>query len=134
MLREDALRTVAPVNRCPRAVPWDPILKKKFLVGRIGCGRSEPNLGTCPDFGNTFKTEEQRHAGLTMMFPYAKICHAKTLEFNAQGEMTSFDFPACVALAEKAGFQGVYSIEFEGSGDPMQGVTWTLAILKKALA
>jgi sugar phosphate isomerase/epimerase len=94
---------------------------------------NHPNLGTCPDFGNTFKTEEQRHAGLTMMFPYAKICHAKTLEFNATGEMTSFDFPGCIALAEKAGFTCVYSIEFEGSGDPMQGVAWTLAMLKKAL-
>jgi hypothetical protein len=47
--------------------------------------------------------------------------------------MTSFNFPACIALAEKIGFAGVYSIEFEGSGDPMQGVAWTLAMLKKAL-
>lgn len=95
---------------------------------------NDPNLGTCPDFGNTFKTEEARHAGLTMMFPYAKICHAKSLKFNEKGEHISFDFPACVALAEKLGYQGVYSIEFEGDGDPMQGVAWTLALLKKALA
>ena len=93
-----------------------------------------PYMGTCPDFGNGFKTEAARHAGMEAMFPYAKVCHAKTLEFNDQGEMTSFDFGACVALAEKAGLTGMYSIEYEGSGDPMQGVPWTIALLKKALA
>ena len=100
------------------------------LIKEVG----NPYMGTCPDFGNGFKTEAARHAGLAALFPYAKVCHAKTLEFNAQGEMTSFDFGACVALAEKAGFKGMYSIEYEGSGDPMQGVSWTIALLKKALA
>ena len=95
---------------------------------------NNPYMGTCPDFGNGFKSEAARHAGMEALFPYAKVCHAKTLEFDRQGEMTSFDFPACVALAEKSGFTGMYSIEYEGSGDPMQGVSWTLALLKKALS
>jgi sugar phosphate isomerase/epimerase len=100
------------------------------LIKSVG----NPVMGACPDFGNGFKTEAARHAGLAALFPYAKVCHAKTLEFNDKGEMTSFDFPACIKLAEKSGFKGMYSIEYEGSGDPMQGVTWTIALLKKALA
>ena len=68
-----------------------------------------------------------------MLFPYARICHAKSIKFNEAGEMTSFDFGRCVALAEKKGFQGIYSIEYEGEGDPYLGVTRTVALLKKAL-
>jgi sugar phosphate isomerase/epimerase len=91
---------------------------------------NKPNMGTLPDFGN-FPNDEVRYPALEMMFPYARICHAKSIDFNEKGEMTTFDFHRCVALAEKAGFKGVYSVEFEGKGDPYDGVTKTIAMLRK---
>jgi len=79
-------------------------------------------LGALPDFGN-FPDATTRARGLALLFPYAPtVCHAKGLAFNAQGNETQFDFPACVAIARREKFRGVYSVEFEGAGDPYDGV------------
>jgi hypothetical protein len=54
-----------------------------------------------PDFGN-FPDDDTRERGLRVLFPLAKsICHAKLIPSIAR----------CIAIAEKAGFGGVYSIE-----------------------
>ena len=69
-----------------------------------------------------------------MLFPYAHVvCHAKGLEFDAQGRETKFDFPKCVEISKQAGFKGVYSIEYEGPGDPYLGVQKVLDELVKYL-
>jgi len=79
-------------------------------------------LGALPDFGN-FPDARTRARGLTLLFPYAPtVCHAKGLAFDAQGNETRFNFPACVAIAKRENFRGVYSVEFEGAGDPYEGV------------
>lgn len=79
-------------------------------------------LGALPDFGN-FPDEETRQRGLPMLFPYAKtVCHAKGLEFDANGNETKFNFAGCIEVSKRANYKGVYSIEFEGSGDPYTGV------------
>lgn len=80
------------------------------------------NCGALPDFGN-FPDEATREKGLPMLFPYAStVCHAKGLKFDEQGKETAFDFPRAVAASRKAGFRGIYSIEYEGPGDPYAGV------------
>jgi sugar phosphate isomerase/epimerase len=80
------------------------------------------NCGALPDFGN-FPDEATRQRGLKLLFPFGRIvCHAKGLKFDAQGNETVFNFPQCVETAKKSGFKGVYSIEFEGEGDPYEGV------------
>jgi len=79
-------------------------------------------LGALPDFGN-FPDEKTRERGLALLFPYAStVCHAKGLEFDAQGNETRFNFPACVEIAKREKFRGTYSVEFEGTGDPYRGV------------
>ena len=79
-------------------------------------------FGALPDFGN-FPDPETRARGLALLFPYAPtICHAKGLEFDAQGNEMKYDFPRCVEIAKRDRFRGVYSVEFEGTGDPYQGV------------
>ena len=79
-------------------------------------------LGALPDFGN-FPDEEARLKGLPMLFPYAKtVCHAKGLEFDGTGKESKFDFRKCVEISKQAGYKGVYSIEYEGQGDPYDGV------------
>jgi len=90
-------------------------------------------VGALPDFGN-FPDEETRERGLTVLFPYAHVvCHAKGLEFDSAGTETKFDFPKCVEISKKAGFKGIYSVEYEGPGDPYDGVQKTLDELVKYL-
>jgi sugar phosphate isomerase/epimerase len=79
-------------------------------------------FGALPDFGN-FPDAETRARGLALLFPHAPtVCHAKGLEFDAQGNETRYNFPGCVEIAKRERFRGVYSVEFEGPGDPYVGV------------
>jgi sugar phosphate isomerase/epimerase len=90
-------------------------------------------VGALPDFGN-FPDEATREKGLPLLFPYAHVvCHAKGLEFDAAGNETKYDFPKCIEISKKAAFTGVYSIEYEGSGEPYEGVQKTLDELLKYL-
>ena len=90
-------------------------------------------VGALPDFGN-FPDEDTRERGLALLFPYAHVvCHAKGLDFDSAGIETKFDFPKCIEISKKAGFKGIYSIEYEGPGDPYAGVQKTLDELLKYL-
>ena len=88
--------------------------------------------GTLPDFGNF--PEAERYRGLELMFPYAPtVCHARGLKFNAQGEETGLDFRRCMQIAKAAGFQGAYSAELGGGGEPYDGVQMIINELLKYL-
>ena len=91
------------------------------------------NCGALPDMGN-FPDEATRHRGLQLLYPYAKtVSHAKGLKFDAAGKETAFDFPNAMDAAKKAGFAGVFSIEYEGPGDPHIGVQHVIDELKQYL-
>jgi sugar phosphate isomerase/epimerase len=79
--------------------------------------------GTCPDFGNFAPRSRQfALAQLKMLAPYASnICHAKD-GIAEKGTFYPDDFAASMRVMQQAGFQGVYSMEFEGLGDPIAGV------------
>jgi sugar phosphate isomerase/epimerase len=90
-------------------------------------------VGALPDFGN-FPDEATRERGLALLFPYAHVvCHAKGLDFDPAGNETKFDFPKCIEISKKARFSGIYSIEYEGPGDPYDGVQKTLDELLRYL-
>lgn len=91
-----------------------------------------PGLGTAPDFGN-FR-EDERYDVLAEWAPRAKIVHAKTFDFDDDGRMTAFDFARCVRIVDDAGYDGYYSIEFEGDGDQVDGVKRSLALLDEVAA
>ena len=101
------------------------------LIVRIMEEVGSPNIGTCPDFGNT--PDETRYEFLERIMPYAKILHAKFLEFDEDGEETKIDAKRCLDLARAVGFDGYCSIEFEGSEDQPEGVTKSAALLRKYL-
>ena len=83
--------------------------------------------GALPDFGN-FPDNETRERGLRLLFPLAKgVCHAK---LNNE----RFDLARCVQISKDAGFQGVYSIEAGGRGDPFRAVEEVLAALRASLS
>jgi sugar phosphate isomerase/epimerase len=91
------------------------------------------NFGTLPDFGN-FPDEDTREKGLPMLFPFAHVvCHAKGLEIGPDGEEKRYDFPKAIQASKRASYKGIYSIEFEGPGDPYVGVQKTLDELLKYL-
>ena len=90
-------------------------------------------FGALPDFAN-FPDEPTRKRGLALLFPYAQVvCHAKGLEFDSSGQETKFDFSDSVAISKRAQFKGIYSIEYEGRGDPYVGVQKVLDELVKLL-
>jgi sugar phosphate isomerase/epimerase len=99
------------------------------LFKLVGPGR----IGALPDFGN-FPDEPTREKGLRMLFPYAQtVCHAKDREFDVNGAEKRFNFSQAMEIARKAAFRGVYSIEFEGPGDPYAGIQKILDELLKYL-
>lgn len=71
------------------------------------------NFYTLPDFGNY--SDDARFAALEKILPHAYLISAKAAEFKVRAdgslEHTSFDFDRCMQMAERAGFQGVYSVE-----------------------
>ena len=102
------------------------LVKLMKLVGP-GC------IVALPDFSN-FPDEPTRERGLKMLFPYAPtVCHATGLEFDANGIETGYDFSQAMEIAKRSGFHGVYSIEFDGPGDPYSGIQKTLDELLKYL-
>ncbi len=89
------------------------------IVKKIGTDRT----GTCPDFGN-FATRSAEYAlkQLRMLAPYASsICHSKD-GIADKGIFHADNFPASMKVMKDVGFKGIYSLEFEGLGDPMDGV------------
>jgi sugar phosphate isomerase/epimerase len=91
-----------------------------------------PGLATSPDFGN-FK-EAERYDFLAALAPRAAIVHAKTLDFDASGRMPAYDVARCVRVVAETGFDGYYSVEFEGAGDQIDGVERSLALLGEIAA
>lgn len=91
--------------------------------------------GTCPDFGN-FATKSAAFAleQLRMLAPYASnICHAKD-GIAEKGKFYADDFPASMKVMREAGFRGVYSLEFEGLGEPIDGVRKLMELTEQNLA
>jgi sugar phosphate isomerase/epimerase len=84
-------------------------------------------MGTCPDFGNF--AAETRYDDLKKVAPYAVIVHAKTFEFDLDGEETTIDFSRCAKIFKD--FTGYWSVEFEGPGDQHDGTRKTIQLIEK---
>lgn len=99
------------------------------LIKLVGPGR----IGALPNFAN-FPDETTRATGLKMLFPLAPtVCHASLTELNADEAKPVFDFPQAIEIAKQSGFRGLYTIEFDGPGDPYTGIQKTLDELLKDL-
>lgn len=90
--------------------------------------------GTCPDFGN-FATRSAAFAleQLRMLAPYASnICHSKD-GIAEDGKFYPDDFAGSMKIMRETGFKGVYSLEFEGLGDPIGGVHKLMSLTEEHL-
>lgn len=100
------------------------------IVTQLGRDRT----GTCPDFGN-FATKSAAYAltQLHTLAPYASnICHAKD-GIAEHGVFYPDDFAASMKVMKDSGFQGLYSLEFEGLGPPLEGVRKLMALTEEYL-
>jgi sugar phosphate isomerase/epimerase len=92
------------------------------------------NVYTLPDFGNY--PVETMWESLAKILPYAYVVSAKAVDFNAQGEHTSYDFDRCVQMCERAGFKGLYLVEQwsrrEQDLDPEKIADWMLQRVRAA--
>ena len=89
-------------------------------------------MGYLLDTGN-YDPKSDVYENIGKLGDSIKIVHAKTYDFDNQGEETQLDFNKIISELKKIGFNGFYSIEFEGELDPRTGVRNTLALLKKYL-
>ncbi len=81
-------------------------------------GVDSPWCRTLPDFGNISgkATEPKRLAVLSQLLPDAGLISAKGTQPDAKGEGAGTDLGACVRLAEKSGYGGIYSAEYWPKG------------------
>jgi sugar phosphate isomerase/epimerase len=89
-------------------------------------------IGTLPDFGNWYPPIE-RYEATKKIFPYAKAVHAKTKDIDENLNHPAFDLAKCVRIAKEAGYDGWLGIEYEGSGEPIEGVKRSVRILRPLL-
>ena len=107
------------------------VSRKADQIVAIIEGTDPEYVGSCPDFGNF--PIDIRYEELEKVAPYAYHIHAKSHNFKEDGEERDTDFGRVVDIFRKAGDKGIFSIEFEGPGDQIEGVKKTRDLLKKYL-
>jgi sugar phosphate isomerase/epimerase len=78
-------------------------------------------IGTLPDFGN-WPEGVDRFESLNKIMPFAKAVHAKVSDMDERLRHPKFDLDRCVAIVKESGYDGYLGIEFEGRGEPVEGV------------
>lgn len=81
--------------------------------------RCDGTVGLCADFGNYPRTS--RFDDLTAVLPYATSCHAKP-DYLSNGDMDRREFERNLEVARATGFDGPFSLIYEGEGDEWAGV------------
>jgi L-ribulose-5-phosphate 3-epimerase len=86
-------------------------------------------VGALVDFGNF--PAETRYDEVALVAPHAFITHVKVNVFDDKGEAAEYDFPRVLGMLKKTHYKGPISIEYEGKGDPVEGVQKTKALILK---
>ena len=90
------------------------------------------HLGACLNFG--FLPPDAWRVGLTRLAPYAIHVHAPSREFDAAGHETTIPYPACVGALKRVGYRGYISVEYEGKGDPLDGIVATRTLIERCIS
>lgn len=116
-------------------------------------GVADDNFGALVDIGNFMCADEEPFAGVGRLAPYAFHVHCKDFHFKSGNSLVpdSGFFATrggnylrgavighgvvpvlqCVKTLKNAGYDGYYTVEFEGLEDPITGVKLGLETLKK---
>jgi sugar phosphate isomerase/epimerase len=89
-------------------------------------------IGTLPDFGN-WPPEVEKYEALRRIMPYAHAVHAKVKDIDENLNHPAFDLERCVKVTKEAGYDGWLGIEYEGGGEPIEGVKRSVRKLRPLL-
>ncbi|MBC8106799.1 MAG: hypothetical protein H7Z14_09440 [Anaerolineae bacterium] len=103
------------------------------LIKKIGGFR----IGTFPDFERAAKSGDGNHY-LKRLTPYASALTASSISFkDAKGGVgyvhEPYDLTEMAKTVVSVGYQGTLAIDYRGTGDPIEGIEKTKAILSAAL-
>lgn len=129
----DALRVVLPAaitGRVKLAIEnhWGLSADTNALIEIVTALHSS-HVGVCLDLGN-FR-EGEADGGIRLLAPHAIHVHAKSYSFDASGQETKLNYRAAMQTLRAAGYDGVLSIEFEGDGDPAEGIRKTRTLIER---
>ena len=96
-------------------------------VCTLVCERLRGRVHLTADFGNFPKPA--RHASLRAILPYARSIHAKA-DHRTDGQLDDVEFARLLDLAADAGFDGAYTVVYEGPGDQWAGVSATADLIR----
>lgn len=114
----------------------DPKSEEAFRVVKVIEQVNSPFFRALPDFCNSrlVGDEAYTYRALTAMFAHAyNISHVKDEESD-EGKIYRVDMDRIFGIAKKAGYRGYFSMEWEGQGDPYEGVKRLIAKSLKALS
>ncbi len=90
---------------------------------------TDPSIvGVTIDFN---KTESNSYDGVAKLAPFAYDIHAKAYGFDRYGDESTIDYRKALTPLERSGYGAAISIEFQGNGDPVDGVMKTRDLLVK---
>jgi sugar phosphate isomerase/epimerase len=99
------------------------------VLVEIASALNSPHVGVCLDLGN-FR-EGEADEGMRLLAPYAIHVHCKSHSFGADGEETKINYRAGIQTLRAAGYNGLLSIEFEGDGNPADGIRKAKTLIEK---
>ena len=105
------------------------VSKNAANIVKIIQGTDPKWVGSLVDFGNF--PPAVRYDEVAAVSPFAMVTHVKINEFDANGEAVDYDFPRLLGMLKKQNYKGPVSIEYEGRGDPVEGVRKTRALILK---
>ncbi len=94
---------------------------------------SSKHLGWIFDIGN-FPDDESRYKSLDVIKNRVYYLHAKAYEFDENGFETKLDYPKVCQILKDAGFDGNWSIEFEGKMNGIYGVQKLNELIRYSIA
>ncbi len=105
------------------------VSKKAAYIVRLIRATDPKRVGAAVDFNNF--PAEIRYDEIATVAPYALTCHVKVNRVDARGEAADYDFPRVLGILKKNHYKGPLSIEYEGKGDPVEGVRSSRALILK---
>ncbi|MBN2150162.1 MAG: sugar phosphate isomerase/epimerase [Candidatus Lokiarchaeota archaeon] len=91
------------------------------------------NIGWIFDIGN-YPTDEERWTSLDVIKKRTYYVHAKAYDFDGNGFEKKLDYPKACKVLHDAGFDGNWSIEFEGKMNGILGAFRTSELVRYSIA
>jgi sugar phosphate isomerase/epimerase len=115
----------------------DTVTEDPFFIVEVIEKVNAPYLRALPDFCNSMLAHDQdfNNRAMEAMFKHAyNISHMKDSEVGDNGKLYTVDVAKCFEIAKTAAYRGYFSMEWEGGGDPYEGVQKLIDLSLKYLS